>query len=138
MLKNSRAMKKKVKRVACPLSVYEYSVLLPIIVSALKTKKGRANAVTSTQIVEALRSYEMRINENNVCRIVNHIRMNDLIVGLMGSSAGYYIMSSEAEFLSYEESLLRREAALKKVRLCMKRQRKSMFSNLSQKHHQLF
>ena len=131
-------MKRRVKREARPLNIYEQSVLLPILVNALKTKKGKKNAVTSTQIVEALRSHGMRINERNVCRIVNHIRMNDLIVGLMGSSAGYYIMSSEQEFISYEESLLSREAALKKVRLCMKRQRRSMFSQLAQKHHQLF
>ena len=130
--------REKVKRVACPLSVYEYNVLLPILVNALKIKKGRANAVTSTQIVEALRSHEMKVNERSVCRIINHIRMNDLIVGLMGSSAGYYITNSEQEFLNYEESLLRREEAIKEVRLCIKKQRKSMFSQLSQKHPQLF
>lgn len=131
-------MKKRMKKVERPLNVYEYSVLLPILVNALKNKNGRENAVTSTQIVTALRGHNMKINERNVCRIVNHIRMNDLIVGLMGSSAGYYIMSSEQEFINYENSLLSREAALKKVRLCMKRQRKSMFSQLSQKQMQLF
>lgn len=131
-------MKKRSRIEERPLNIYEYSVLLPILVNAMKTKNGRENAVTSTQIVTALRGHNMKINERNVCRIVNHIRMNDLIVGLMGSSAGYYIMSSEQEFISYEKSLLSREAALKKVRLCMKRQRKSMFSQLSQKQMQLF
>ena len=131
-------MKKRSRIEERPLNIYAYSVLLPILVNAMKTKNGRENAVTSTQIVTALRGHNMKINERNVCRIVNHIRMNDLIVGLMGSSAGYYIMSSEQEFISYEKSLLSREAALKKVRLCMKRQRKSMFSQLSQKQMQLF
>ena len=131
-------MRRRVKEVARPLNVYEQSILLPILVDALKTKNGRENAVTCTQIVKALRSHNMRINERSVCRIINSIRINDLIVGLMGSSAGYYVMSSEEEFLSYEKSLMRREAALKKVRLCMKRQRKSMFSQLSQKQPKLF
>lgn len=121
-----------------PLNIYEQNVLMPILVDSLKTKIGKENAVTSTQIVGALRNHGLKLSERNVFRIVNHIRINDLIVGLMGSPKGYYIISSEQEFIKYEDILLSREAALKKVRLCMKRQRKSMFSNLSQKHSQLF
>ena len=136
-LKQPTSMKREMKE-NYTLTVYEQNVLLPIIVDALKTKKGKENAVTSTQIVQALRSHGLKLSERNVFKIVNHIRMCDLIVGLMGSSTGYYIINSEHEFIKYECTLLSREEALKQVRQCIERQRKSMFSKLSQKHSQLF
>ncbi len=130
-------MKRKSKKEEFPLSIYEANVLLPILVTALKTKKGKANAVKSRQMVEALRYYGIKLTDKQVFKLVNYIRMNDLIVGLRSSSAGYYIISSEQDFIYYEDILQSREAALKKLRLCMKRQRKSMLSHLSQKQTRL-
>ena len=126
-------MKKRSRIEERPLNIYEYSVLLPILVNALKTKNGKENAVTSTQIVTALRGHNMKINERNVCRIVNHIRMNDLINGLMASNVGYYISNSEEELMDYENSLLIRETSIKKLRKSIERQRLKMFTP-EQKH----
>ena len=92
-------MNKKRKPSPRPLNIYEQSVLMPILVDSLKTKIGKENAVTSTQIVGVLRNYGLKLSERNVFRIVNHIRINDLIVGLMGSPKGYYIINTEQEFI---------------------------------------
>ena len=89
-------------------------------------------------MVEVLQGYGLKLNESNVCRIIRFIRVNDLIVGLKGSSAGYYIISSEQEFMGYEDTLLSREVALRKVRMSMKRQRRAMFSQVAQKQVHLF
>lgn len=136
-----KVIKMKVKSRTRSLSNYEQNVLLPILMKGLEMKKGKTNAVTSDQIVMGVRNQSLKINSSSVEMIINYIRMNDLIVGLMGSARGYYIISSEQEFIDYENNLMGREAALRKVRLCIERQRRTMFTEdkkVSQKKKQLF
>ena len=64
--------------------------------------------------------------------------MNDLVVGLMASSNGYYITNSEQELVKYEDSLLGREREIRKVRMSIERQRRAMFAQHSQRQLQLF
>ncbi len=110
-----------------PLSKYEQNVLLPVLIKGLKQKKGRVNAVTNKQIVEALRGSGLKANVRDVCRVINYIRTNDLIMGLMATSSGYYITNCEKEFINYELRLWSREFEIKKVRESIKRQRKMLF-----------
>ena len=131
-------MKKELKKEKQTLNNYDLNVLLPILKKGLEKKKGIANAVTAKEIMLGLQSNGLRINMRNITRIINYIRLNDIIVGLMGSSAGYYISSNEQDLIDYEGSLLRREEALKKVRMSIKRQRKSMVSLSTLREPQLF
>lgn len=131
-------MRRKSRIEECPLNIYEQNVLLPILVNALKIKKGRKNAVKSKQIIEGLHSHGLKIKEKQVHRIINHIRMNDIVVGLMGSSVGYYIIDSELDFINYEDGLMKRETALRNVRICIERQRKSKFTECLCKQKQVF
>ncbi|HHW80768.1 MAG TPA: hypothetical protein GX746_03620 [Bacteroidales bacterium] len=110
-----------------PLSKYEQNVLLPVLIKGLKQKKGRVNAVTNKQIVEALRGSGLKASERDVCRVINYIRTNDLIMGLMATSSGYYITNCEKEFINYELRLWSREFEIKKVRESIERQRKMLF-----------
>ena len=120
------------------LSNYEQNVLLPILMNGLEMKKGKENAVTNKQIVQSVRKHGVRINNFSVCLLVNHIRTNDLMVGLMATSNGYYVSSSEQELIDYEKNLMNREVALRKVRMSMQRQRQSMFKHSSPKQLQMF
>ena len=120
------------------LSNYELNVLLPVLKKGLETKKGKSNAVKGKQIMEGLINNGVKVNERQMHRIINYIRMNDLIAGLMASHNGYYISCSAEELIDYEKSLLSREAALKEVRMSIKRQRKTLYSQLAQKKTQLF
>ena len=120
------------------LSNYELNVLLPILIKGLEMKKGKANAVTSHQIIRAIRKHGLKISMRSVLMLINHIRTNDLIVGLMATSTGYYITSSEEEFINYEDSLLGREKAIRNVRLSIMRQRRMMFSQRLPQQPQLF
>ena len=132
-------MKNKMKeKTSSSLSKYDQNVLLPILMKGLEMKKGKENAVTGKGIVYCLRNAGLSIDERRVCRLINHMRTNDLVVGLMASNRGYYITSNEEELIDYEKILLRREAALKNVRMSMQRQRRSMFVPDREKQPQLF
>src|SRR5690554_4241375 len=116
MPKNTRAMKKELKKGTRHLSNYDQNVLLPILIKSLKIKKGKANAVTNKQIVHGLQSQGLKIGERDVAMLINHIRTNDLIIGLVACpSNGYYITDSEQDFMKYEQSLLCREKSIRKV-----------------------
>lgn len=131
-------MKKELKKEKQTLNSYDLNVLLPILKKGLEKKKGIANAVTGKEIMLGLQSNGLKINMRNISRIINYIRLNDLIVGLMGSSAGYYITDNEQELIKYENRLLSHEASLRNVRMSMKRQRESMTLRSTLKQPQLF
>ena len=131
-------MKNNLKKESQGFSNYDLNVLLPILKKGLATKKGKANAVNGKQIIEGLRSHGLKINNRSLVGLINYIRTNDLIVGLMSSSNGYYTTNSEREFIGYEHRLFSREASLKKVRLSIERQRRTMFTEHKEKQSQLF
>lgn len=108
------------------LTDYETGVLLPLLVKGLQTKLGRENAVTNKHIVDALKG-ACKLNEARVRKIINHIRTNDLVPGLIATSEGYFIATTEAELLEYEESLKGREDAIREVRLSIARQRRILY-----------
>lgn len=109
-----------------PLTEYEVGVLLPLLVKGLQTKLGHENAVTNKHIVAALKG-TCKLNEARVRKIINHIRTNDLVPGLIATSEGYFIATTEAELLEYEESLKGREDAIREVRLSIARQRRILY-----------
>jgi len=109
-----------------PLTDYEKNVLLPLLIRGLGIKKGQANAVTNKNIVSALKD-NYKLSEARVRKIINHIRTNDLIPGLIATSEGYFIAETEAELLEYEESLKGREDAIREVRLAIARQRRILY-----------
>ena len=130
-------MKNRMKKVTYrPLSNYEQNVLLPILMKGLGMKKGKLNAVTNKQIVHSVRKHGVRISSSSVSLLINHIRTNDLMVGLMATSYGYFVSSSEQELVDYEKSLMSREVALRKVRMSMQRQRKTMFAQMAEREAQ--
>ena len=132
-------MKNKLRKRTRTLSNYELNVLLPILMKGLETKKGKDNAVSGWEIIEGLRSHGLKINNMNMNMLINYIRTNDLIEGLMGTSAGYYTSNSEQELIAYEDTLMSREASIRKVRMSIKRQRRAMFSPAhKEKQTQLF
>src|SRR5689334_14762441 len=88
--------------------------LLPIIIKGLKTKLGASNAVSNKKICEALNEkYKANVGEARIRKIINHIRMNNLVPGLVANSAGYYISKNPDEVKFYIQSLIGREQAIK-------------------------
>lgn len=120
-------MIKNFEEQTAPLSEYEEKTLVPVFIRGLITKVGKDNAITNGQIVTAMKGAGYRISDTRVRKIINHIRINGLVQGVIATSDGYYIATTEQELADYEESLLGRENAIRAVRLSMARQRKDMF-----------
>lgn len=112
-----------------PLTEYEENVLLPLVLLGLKTKIGKENAVTNRTIVQRLNIAGYTVTEPRIRKLINHIRMTDLLPGLIATSCGYFLATSEAELLDYEQSLIGREDAIKQVRLAIARQRRILYND---------
>ena len=91
-----------------PLTEYEEKELLPVILAGLKTKTGKDNAVTNRTIVMRLTIAGYKIDEARCRKIINHIRTTDALPGLIATSGGYFLATTENELMDYEESLLGR------------------------------
>lgn len=115
-----------------PLTEYEEATLLPVFVKGLVTKVGKENSITNKEIVAKLKP-NYKVNDTRVRKLINHIRINGLVSGLIATSDGYYIATSETELAEYEQSLLGRESAIRAVRLSIHKQRLQMFNHEQQK-----
>lgn len=82
-----------------PLTEYERKVILPIILEGLKTKIGKANAVTNKYIISRLRD-SYKIDAARLRKIINHIRTNDLLP-FPSSSVSFFTVSCASSTLSY-------------------------------------
>ena len=120
-------MKNELRKESRALSSYELNVLLPILIKGLEMKKGRTNAVTKRQIMLSIKKHGLKINHSGLSKLIRHIRVNEIIVGLLASPDGYFITNNEQELMKYEDSLMSREAALRKLRMSIKRQRTALF-----------
>lgn len=112
-----------------PLTEYEEQILLPQLVRGLQLKVGKAMSVTNKAIIDGMnRNLGLKMTDARVRKLINHIRVHDLVPCLIATSQGYYIAESEQELRDYEESLLGREAAIRSVRLSIQRQRQRRYS----------
>ena len=115
-----------------PLTDIERYRLVPALVNILKTAKGKRRAVTNNDIATILKDEGRRPSGARIRKLINHIRNNDLIIGLIATSSGYYIASCEEELIEYKESLRGREEAIKAVRLSIARQRRKLYEGIRQ------
>ena len=113
------------------LTVYEKETLLPKIVAGLCTKKGKSMAITNRLICEAMKARGFQVTGPRLRKIVNYIRTNGLLPGLIATSQGYYITESVEELDSYIHSLAGRASEINKVRRCMVEYRDQLTSKKS-------
>ena len=108
------------------LTPYELQQVLPLVRAGLLTKNGAAMAVTNKEIVAGLaKNCSISISEPRVRKIINYIRVKNMIPRLIATSRGYYVAESRQEVLDYIESLRSRENAIKSVRLSIESQLQS-------------
>ncbi len=87
------------------------------LVSHLKKKIGRKKAVTNARITQFLDANGFgKLNSARVRKIINYIRVNNLVKNLIANSRGYFIAAELYEVVDFLESLKRRENSIKKVR----------------------
>ena len=104
------------------LTEYELK-LVPIVVNILKSKMGRENAITNKHLVNRMNTLGFSsMTPERVRKLINHIRIYDLLDCLVASSKGYYISNDEKEMSDYIDSLRGREEAIRAVRLALEAQ----------------
>jgi predicted DNA-binding protein (UPF0278 family) len=87
-----------------PLSDYEKK-LIPAFVVSFKKHIGKGQAVTNKEIIEAFGKIDVHLSETQVRKIINHIRNNHLVPGLIASSKGYYITKDVNELNNTSKAL---------------------------------
>lgn len=91
--------------------------LLPLFIKGLSAHIGKDNPVTSTEIIQKLKDKKnIIVGGARVRKLINHIRMHNLIPRLIATSGGYYITNDKKELRKYIESLKGREDAIKAIR----------------------
>ena len=104
------------------LTEYELKVV-PIVVNILKSRLGRENAITNNNLVTRMSKLGFSsMTPERMRKLINHIRLYDLLDCLVASSKGYYISNDEKEISDYIGSLRGREEAIRAVRLALEAQ----------------
>lgn len=104
------------------LTEYEETTLLPVIIKGLSNKIGVENAVTSTEITKKMKGAGYKLDPARLRKLINHIRINNLIYNLIATSKGYYIAQTPSECRDFIKSLDQRANAIILVRDAMKYQ----------------
>jgi hypothetical protein len=103
------------------LNEYELS-LVPNIVKKLTEKIGKENAVTNKQICAAHKAFGKKLEGPRLRKIINFIRVNNLVYNLVATSNGYYRAQDHNEALEYIRSLDERANEIIRVRDAMQYQ----------------
>jgi DNA-directed RNA polymerase specialized sigma54-like protein len=94
-----------------------------IIVQRFNTKKGKQHIVTADAIIEGLKNhFDVEFKESRIRKMIQYIRLNNLVVGLIATSKGYYVADSIEEIEDWINSLKSRENAIRSIRELAERQ----------------
>jgi hypothetical protein len=102
------------------LNDYETTVLLPVFLQGFKKKVGYQNRITNREIVKHLKAKNYKVNDVRTRKIINHIRNNKLLPGLVAGGGGYYITTDPEEVKKYIKSLDGRENEIRRVKESMR------------------
>lgn len=105
-----------------PLSEYERDTLTPIIVRGLSMRIGKERAIKNSEICAKMRLQGYRIDNARLRKVINHIRVNALLPGVIATSEGYYIATTKEEMADYIASLESRESAIHEVSVALRKQ----------------
>lgn len=87
------------------LTPYEMEQILPKVVKRMKTKLGKENAVTNPQVVKAFKEHGFKLSGPRFRKIIQYIRVNGLIDGLVSHGKGYFVAVKKEDIKRNIESL---------------------------------
>lgn len=94
-----------------PLNEYEERTLLPIIANWLK-QTNKLKPIINKKATMYLNNKGYKINEARFRKIVNAIRMRDIVANVVATSKGYYVSCDAEEVAAYIQSLRERAGAI--------------------------
>lgn len=106
-----------------PLTDYEMRYLLPKVVCGMNNHCGKSRAITGKSICEALTKKGLKIDGARLRKIMNHIRNNALVGGvLVANNRGYYVSDDVNAIAKYIKSLEGRAMAMLAVKAKLEKQ----------------
>ena len=88
-----------------------------IIIKRFQTKVGKTNIVTADKIAIGLKAhFGIEFKESRIRKMIQYIRLNNLVSGLVATSKGYFVAQSPDEIMDWIDSLKSRENAIRKIR----------------------
>lgn len=88
-----------------------------IIADRFNKFKGIEYIVTNAKIIDGLeRSFKFRFTEPRIRKIIQYIRTNNLVPGLIATSKGYYTTTDVNELEQWIETMKQREFAIRESR----------------------
>jgi hypothetical protein len=110
-----------------PLSEYEQKTLLPVLVRGLRERVGKARRISSSAIIQGMNAAGYKLGGPRLRKIINHIRTNDLLVGLVSNGQGYFVATTASEIDECIASLQGRVDATQAIIRALQRQRQIKF-----------
>lgn len=103
------------------LEKFEIEVLVPMVVETLEHKIGKDNALKGSDICGWLERCGYDVNPGRLRLIINYIRSNDLVIGLVACGKGYYRTDDPviiSKWIEKEIGIIKQKARpLKRMRL---------------------
>jgi hypothetical protein len=91
--------------------------LIPMMVDRFKMKRGIEHIVTAeTMIAKIHEAFGVKLKDTRIRKIIQFIRVNNMVPGLIATSRGYYTAETIDEINDWIESLKAREAAIRHIR----------------------
>lgn len=90
--------------------------IVHIMVDRFTHKPGIKNIVSNPQIVDGLKSIGIETTEPRIRKIIQYIRTNNLIPGLIATSKGYYSTDDIEHLQQWIETMKQRENAIRESR----------------------
>jgi len=92
-------------------------IVVQTIIRRFENRKGKENIVTGEQIRDGINNnLNMNFDTVRIRKMIQFIRTNDLIAGLIATSKGYYVAKTAEEIEDWIESLKSRENAIRTIR----------------------
>lgn len=97
------------------------------IANGLSKRIGPENAITSDEIIKSyLEKRSVKLTGPRIRKIVNYIRMHDMVPCLVASSKGYYVTNDPKDLQRYAASLTGRAQAIQALILNVERDIKKL------------
>lgn len=87
--------------------------IVKILVNRFKQKKGKEHILNNGQLCKALEThYNILTTEPRIRKVVQYIRNNNLLIGFIANSHGYYVADSKEEILAWITTMEQRRNSI--------------------------
>jgi hypothetical protein len=87
--------------------------IVKILVNRFNQKKGKEHIINNADICTALEThYKILTTEPRIRKVVQYIRNNNLLIGFIANSKGYYVADSKEEIQAWVRTMEQRRNSI--------------------------